>query len=107
MRCAVGGDSAYAYTGGRRFDAALPSIVFVHGAAHDHSVWALQSRYFAHHGHNVLAVDLPGHGRTGGGPPPSVEAAAQWLAALLDAMRVSPVALVGHSLGALVVLEAA
>ena len=107
MRCAVGGGSVYAYTGGRRFDAALPTIVFVHGAAHDHSVWALQSRYFAHHGHNVLAVDLPGHGRSGGEPLASVEAAAQWLAALLDALRVSLVGLVGHSLGALVVLEAA
>jgi pimeloyl-ACP methyl ester carboxylesterase len=107
MRCTVGGDSAYAYTGGRPFDAALPTVVFVHGAANDHSAWALQSRYFAHHGRNVLAVDLPGHGRTGGAPPDSVEAAAQWLGALLDSLRVTPAALVGHSLGALVVLETA
>ena len=42
------------------------TVVFVHGAANDHSVWAWQSRYFAHHGFNVLAVDLPGHGRSGG-----------------------------------------
>jgi pimeloyl-ACP methyl ester carboxylesterase len=107
MRCAVGADSVYAYTGGRPFDPALPTLVFVHGAANDHSVWALQSRYFAHHGRNVLAVDLPGHGRTGGEPPASVEAAAQWLVALLDTLPVAPVGLVGHSLGALVVLEAA
>jgi pimeloyl-ACP methyl ester carboxylesterase len=107
MRCAVGAESVYAYTGGRPFDPALPTLVFVHGAANDHSVWALQSRYFAHHGRNVLAVDLPGHGRTGGAPPASVEAAAQWLVALLDTVPVAPVGLVGHSLGALVVLEAA
>ena len=50
----------------RPFDAAQPTVVFVHGAANDHSVWALQSRYFAHHGCNVLAVDLPGHGRSAG-----------------------------------------
>ena len=49
--------------------AAQPSVLFVHGAANDHMVWALQSRYFAHHGWNVLAPDLPGHGRSAGAPP--------------------------------------
>lgn len=107
MRCAVAGDSVYAYTGARRFDAALPTLVLVHGAGNDHSVWALQSRYFAHHGYNVLAVDLPGHGRSGGQAPESVEAAAEWLVAWLDSVPVARAALVGHSFGALIVLEAA
>src|SRR5438874_3683443 len=101
MRCDVGGRSVYAYTGSRGFDAARPTIVFVHGAAHDHSVWALQSRYFAYHGRNVLAIDLPGHGRSSGPPLPSVEAIADWLAALLDAAQVRQAALVGHSFGSL------
>ena len=105
MRCDVGGQSVYAYTGSRRFDPTLPTVVFVHGAAHDHSVWALQSRYFAHHRRNVLAVDLPGHGRSGGEPLGSVEAIAEWLAALLDATSIEDAAMVGHSLGALAVLE--
>ena len=107
MRVQVAGSDVYAYTGSRPFDAALPTIVFVHGAANDHSVWALQSRYFAHHGRNVLAVDLPGHGRSGGDALPSVEAIADLLPALLDAAGVPAAALVGHSLGALAVLAAA
>ena len=107
MRCDVGGRSVYAYTGARAFDPALPTVVFVHGAAHDHSVWALQSRYFAHHHRNVLAIDLPGHGRSDGEPLASVEAIAEWLAALLDATHIEHAALVGHSLGALAVLETA
>ena len=107
MRVQVAGSDVYAYTGSRPFDAALPTIVFVHGAANDHSVWALQSRYFAHHGRNVLAVDLPGHGRSGGDALPSVEAIADWLHALLDAAGVPAAALIGHSLGALAVLAAA
>ncbi len=107
MRCKVGGHPVYAYTGSRPFDRALPTVVFVHGAANDHSVWALQSRYFAHHRRNVLAVDLPGHGRSGGEPLASVEAIGEWLAALLDGARVERAALVGHSLGALAVLESA
>jgi pimeloyl-ACP methyl ester carboxylesterase len=79
----------------------------VHGAGNDHSVWALQSRYFAHHGTNALAVDLPGHGRSDGAPLSSVEAIADWLVALLDTLAIDKAALVGHSLGSLAVLEAA
>ena len=85
---AVAGNDVYAYTGARALDAARPTVVFVHGAANDHSVWALQSRYFAHHGCNVLAVDLPGHGRSAGAALASVEALADWIVALLDAAGV-------------------
>jgi pimeloyl-ACP methyl ester carboxylesterase len=88
-------------------DPAQPTLVFVHGAAHDHSVWALQSRYFAHHGFNVLAVDLPAHGRSAGAALATVEAIADWIPQLLDAAGVAQAALVGHSLGSLVVLACA
>jgi pimeloyl-ACP methyl ester carboxylesterase len=98
---------AYVYTGGKRFDPALPVVAFVHGAQHDHSVWILQSRYLAHHGYAVLAVDLPGHGRSEGEPLPSIEALADWLLALLDAAGVERASVVGHSGGSLVALEAA
>ena len=107
MRLRVAGNDVYAYTGARAFDPALPTVVFVHGAVNDHSVWALQSRYFAHHGWNVLAVDLPGHGRSGGDALPSVEALADWIPAVLDAARIDQGALVGHSLGSLAALECA
>jgi pimeloyl-ACP methyl ester carboxylesterase len=107
MELLVAGERSYVYTGGRPFDPALPAVVFIHGAANDHSVWALQSRYVAFHGRAVLAVDLPGHGRSAGAPLPSVEALADWTVALLDAAGVARAALVGHSLGALVALHAA
>jgi len=103
----VGGRAAYAYTASRAFDAARPTVVFVHGAANDHGVWGLQSRYFAHHGFNALAVDLPGHGRSAGPAQPSVEALADWLVALVDAAGAARAAIVGHSLGSLAALEAA
>jgi len=107
MRLTVDGSDVYAYTGSRRFDPARRTIVFVHGAANDHSVWTLQSRYFAHHGANIVAVDLPAHGRSGGTPLASVEAIADWLAAMLDAAGIERATLVGHSLGALAALECA
>lgn len=106
MKLQVHGREAYAYTGGKPFDATLPCVVFIHGALHDHSVWGLQSRWFAHHGHAVLAVDLPGHGRSAGPALESVEAMAEWLIALLDAAGVPKAAFVGHSMGSLIALEA-
>jgi pimeloyl-ACP methyl ester carboxylesterase len=99
--------SAYAYTGGKVFDATLPCVVFIHGALHDHSVWTLLARWCAHHGHSVLAPDLPGHGRSAGMPLPSVQALADWLLELLNAVGVARAVLVGHSMGSLVALEAA
>jgi pimeloyl-ACP methyl ester carboxylesterase len=98
---------AYAYTGGKAFDAAKPTLVFIHGVLNDHSVWILQTRYLAHHGFNVLAVDLPGHGRSGGDAPASVEEAAEFIEALLDAAGVKQAGLIGHSWGSLIALEAA
>lgn len=107
MELVVVGARAYAYTGGKAFDPTLPCVVFIHGALHDHSVWTLLARWFAHHGHGVLAVDQPGHGRSTGAPLASVEALADWVLALLDAADVNRAALVGHSMGSLIALEAA
>ena len=107
MELTVDGRPVYAYTGGKTFDPALPCIVFLHGALHDHSVWNLLARWCAHHGHAVLAPDEPGHGRSAGPPLASVEALADWTLALLDAAGVRTAALVGHSMGSLIGLEAA
>jgi len=107
MDLAVNGTTSYAYTGGKRFDPALPAVVFVHGAQHDHSVWILQSRYLAHHGFGVLAVDLPGHGRSAGPALTSVEAMSGWLIRLLDAAGVKQASIVGHSMGSLIAIETA
>lgn len=97
----------YAYTGGRPFDAARPTIVFLHGAQHDHSVWILQSRYLAHHGYGVLAFDLPGHMRSEGPALASVEAMADRLRDGILAAGVTRMLLVGHSMGSLIALELA
>jgi pimeloyl-ACP methyl ester carboxylesterase len=113
MRFEVDGRAAYAYTGGKAFVASQPTIALVHGALHDNSVWALQSRYLAHHGWSVLAFDLPGHGRSAGPLLPDVESMAGWVLRAIGAAQAQaagpagPVVLAGHSLGALIALEAA
>ncbi len=112
MVITVLGNPTYCYTGGKPFDAAKPTVVFIHGVLNDHSVWILQTRYLAHHGFNVLAVDLPGHGKSAGvnrdvAPCLSVEAGADFILALLDAAGIKTAVLVGHSFGSLIALEAA
>jgi pimeloyl-ACP methyl ester carboxylesterase len=103
----VQGHPLYAYTGGKTFDPAKPTAVFIHGVLNDHSVWILQTRYFAHHDWNVLAIDLPGHGRSGGKAPASVEEAAECIGHLLDAAGVAKAILIGHSFGSLIALQTA
>jgi len=104
MHFIVQGHPTYAYTGGKTFDAARPTVVFIHGVLNDHSVWLLQSRWFANHGWNVLAIDLPGHCRSAGAPPASVEDASRFVVDLLDAAGIERAALVGHSFGSLIAL---
>jgi pimeloyl-ACP methyl ester carboxylesterase len=107
MQLDVNGRTAYAYTGGANPAPGRPAIVFVHGAQNDHSVWTAQARALAQQGHDVLAVDLPGHGRSAGPALATVEDMAAWLLAFLDAAGIQRVLLAGHSMGSLVALEAA
>lgn len=107
MELRVAGRKAFAGTGGAPFDPTKPLVVFVHGAGMDHTIWALQSRYFAHHGRAVLALDLPGHGHSEGPQPASIEPYVDWLAASIELSGAGRATLVGHSMGALVALETA
>jgi pimeloyl-ACP methyl ester carboxylesterase len=107
MKLEVCGQSTYCYTNNRDIDPHKDSIVFIHGAGMDHTVWTLFSRHFARHGRNVIAMDLPGHGRSAGEPKPSIEAMSDWIVELLDALGVQQAAVVGHSLGSLVALDCA
>lgn len=107
MKFLVQNQPCYGYTGGKPFDATRPALLFIHGAANDHTVWHLQSRHFAHHGWNVIAVDLPGHGRSAGAPRASISEYSQWLIAFLDNANIRNAALVGHSMGCLIALDTA
>ena len=107
MQLSVNGNDTFVATGGKPFDPSLPAVVMIHGAGFDHSTWALHSRWFAHHGYSVLAPDLPGHGRSGGKPLPTIADMADWVAALLDAAKAPKARLVGHSMGSLISLETA
>jgi len=107
MELVIGGKRVFAGGGGRSLDSGLPVVVLLHGAGMDHTVWASQARWLAQHGRAVLAFDLPGHGRSAGPAPDSIAALGDWLLAVLDSRGIGRFRLAGHSMGALVALEAA
>ncbi len=107
MKLKVDGREVFATTGGAEFDAQKPTVIFLHGAGFDRTVWRLQTRWFAHHGRSVLAVDFPAHGRSAGPPLTTIAAMADWTAKLVEAAGLKNAALVGHSMGALVALDCA
>ena len=107
MKLEVNGEIIYCYTNNRDIDPARDSVIFIHGSGMDHTVWTLAARHFARHGRNVVAVDLPGHGRSQGELRPSIEAMSDWLLAVMDALDIEQAALAGHSLGSLVALQSA
>ncbi|MEK6245729.1 MAG: alpha/beta hydrolase, partial [Pseudomonadota bacterium] len=105
MQLQINGKTVFAYTAAHDVDPSKRSVVFVHGAGLDHSWWGLQSRYFGYHGFNVLAVDLPAHGRSEGPPLATVEGMTDWVFAFLNALKIAKAMVVGHSMGSLIALE--
>ncbi|MBF0276514.1 MAG: alpha/beta hydrolase [SAR324 cluster bacterium] len=94
-------------TGGQPFNAKKRTVILIHGAGMDHSYWSLQSRWFAWHDWSVLAPDLPGHRDSGGRSLPSIEKMSAWIGHLMEEAGLKEAALVGHSMGAIVALQAA
>jgi pimeloyl-ACP methyl ester carboxylesterase len=105
MNFEVAGKRVFAYTAAHELDPAKPTVVFVHGAGLDHSWFGLQSRYFGYHGRNVLALDLPGHGRSEGPPLRTIEEIADWISEVLKKTSTPKASIVGHSMGSLAALE--
>ena len=84
-----------------------PTVLAIHGVLCDHSVWQPLAPGLHALGWNMAALDLPGHGRSSGPAPKNVPEAAAWIAALVQAMQLPRVILMGHSWGSLIALAAA
>ncbi|NKB61089.1 MAG: alpha/beta fold hydrolase [Gammaproteobacteria bacterium] len=107
MKIILDGIEYYAYTASHEPNPDLETVVFVHGTAMDHTVWALQSRYFAYHGYNILAINLPGHNLSRGKLLPTIEDMGDWLGEIMSTSVGKALHLAGHSMGALIALQAA
>jgi len=107
MRFEVDGRAVFASTGTGRHKAENAAVVFIHGAGMDHSVWVMPARHFARTGLNVLAPDLPGHGRSDGPAMDVIGDLAQWGVRAMDAAGLATAAVAGHSMGALIAFAVA
>lgn len=105
MQIEIDGKDVFVATGGREHISGAPGFVFIHGAAFDHTVWALQARYFAWHGWNVVALDLPGHGKSAGPALVSIREMADWTGRVLDVLGVNQAVFAGHSMGSMIALD--
>jgi pimeloyl-ACP methyl ester carboxylesterase len=88
------------------FDSSAVTIVFVHGSGGDRDDWRGQLDGMAD-SVNTVAVELPGHGRSEPPGETSVDAYAQWVADLIEALGLRQVMLVGNSLGGAIALRLA
>ena len=84
-----------------------PPFVFVHGFGCARSDWDAQVAHVTPR-HEAVAVDLGGHGTTPGTMDHArIETHGRDVAVLLEALKLAPAILVGHSMGCRVVMEAA
>jgi pimeloyl-ACP methyl ester carboxylesterase len=84
-----------------------PALVFIHGWNCDRSYWSAQLPVFATT-HQVVAIDLAGHGDSGINREDwSMANFGADVAAVADALKLKDIILVGHSMGGPVALEAA
>lgn len=104
MKIELRNDTVCYGNGSGHAEPGAPAIVFLHGAGFDHGVWVMPARYFARHGFNVVAPDLPGHGASAGPALTTIESMADWLHELLKLTCTGPVTLIGHSMGTLIAL---
>ncbi len=80
-------------------------VILLHGAGGDHLCWPLHLRRLR--GYRVIALDLPGHGRSEGVALHSVEAYARSVIEFMNAVGIYRVFMVGHSLGGAIALMTA
>ena len=73
------------------------TMVLVHGAGENHLVWPVQLRRVE--GATVCALDLPGHGKSGGRGRASVGEYVEVVRGFLDALGVERAVVAGHSMG--------
>lgn len=107
MELLIDGKVAYVGTGSREISPMRESVVFVHGAGQNHTIWVLPARHFVRKAFNVLSIDLPGHGRSAGPCVSSIEQMADWIAEVLRVAGLARAAVIGHSMGSLVALATA
>jgi 3-oxoadipate enol-lactonase len=83
-----------------------PAVVFLHGVGGGRHGWVPQQAHVARLGWRSLTWDMPGYGDSPMVRPYDFEHLAKALWQMLDAAHIQQAVLVGHSMGAMVALQA-
>lgn len=86
-------------------DSATPPLLLIHGAGGSHLHWAPEIRRL--NGFKVVALDLPGHGKSEGIGLQSVNDYVEAVQDFMDAMDLPAAVIVGHSMGSAIALQLA
>lgn len=86
------------------FGAHERSLVFIHGSGGNSGAWTCQYSKL-HKLFNIAAVNLPGHGKSGGLGEQSISDYVSRLREILDVLDLKHPVLIGHSLGAAIALS--
>ena len=103
----VSGRTAFAHTGGVDLPTGGTTVMLIHGAGNDHTIWRFVTRRLAARGWPVIAPDLPGHGKSEGPSLTSIEDMAAWCVDFADVAGAGELVVVGHSMGSLIAMEIA
>ena len=82
-------------------------IIFIHGAACDHTMWVYQTRYFFNKNFSIISLDLPGHGTNSSEALNSIKAFSALIKKLIKDLSYKEIYLIGHSMGSLICLDIA
>jgi pimeloyl-ACP methyl ester carboxylesterase len=100
----IDGEKIACWINPREFGEHQQSLIFIHGSGSDHSCWSQQYSKL-HKQFTILAIDLPGHGRSSGRGENEVDNYCLWIKKLLAQLQLKNPVMIGHSLGAAITLK--
>lgn len=83
------------------------TVICVHGAGGNSRHWAHQLNLSKHLNSRIVAVDLPGHGRSSGPPLKTIKDYSLFIKDLIELWEIEHLSLIGHSMGSAICLALA
>ncbi len=105
-RVKVSGSNIYYRSNRRRIDPEKGTLLFIHGAGGSSFVWRAQFDFFRQD-YQIVLIDLPGHGGSGGEGESSINAYRDFIREFMDIFPLKSVWIIGHSMGGAIAMSLA